>query len=202
MSFQVRKPSGQRLRNLPNAVQLVSTVDLTLVWLLLKSNFFFFLSSNIFLFHIEFLFKHYKIGSSLVAQQVKEPALSLLRLGLLLWHRFNHWPRNFYMLWCGQKNLHKLQCSLQPETRQRYTKDGEPLSLCPCPPPSPIPIPGMNPLGCSFHTVSVIIQTHAQRCTHSGVFSAFTKKESHHTHHSATYFSYFKHHGHCSWQKV
>lgn len=34
---------------------------------------------------------------SLVAWQVKDPALSLLWLGLLLWHRFEAWLRNFCM---------------------------------------------------------------------------------------------------------
>ena len=33
--------------------------------------------------------------SSLVAQWVKDPALSPLWLGSLLWHRFHTWPRNF-----------------------------------------------------------------------------------------------------------
>ena len=36
--------------------------------------------------------------SSLVAQWVKDPALSLQRLKPLLWHRFNSWPRKFHML--------------------------------------------------------------------------------------------------------
>ena len=36
-------------------------------------------------------------GNSLVAQQVKDPALSLLQLRLLLWHRFNPWSRKFHM---------------------------------------------------------------------------------------------------------
>ena len=30
--------------------------------------------------------------SSLVAQQVKDPVLSLLHLGSLLWHRLHPWP--------------------------------------------------------------------------------------------------------------
>ena len=34
-----------------------------------------------------------RVRSSLVAQQVKDPAL------LLLWYRFYPWPRNFCMLW-------------------------------------------------------------------------------------------------------
>ena len=39
------------------------------------------------------------LGNSLVAQQLKDPALSLLRLKLLLWHGFDLWYRNFGMLW-------------------------------------------------------------------------------------------------------
>ena len=37
-------------------------------------------------------------GSSLVAQGVKDPVLSLQQLGSLLRHRFDPWPRNFHML--------------------------------------------------------------------------------------------------------
>ena len=48
--------------------------------------------------------KSSKFRSSLVVQHVKEPALSLLWLRLLLWCRFNPCPRNFCMLGrCGQK---------------------------------------------------------------------------------------------------
>ena len=36
-------------------------------------------------------------GSSLVAQWVKGVAFLLLWLGLLLWHRFDPWPRKFYV---------------------------------------------------------------------------------------------------------
>ena len=32
---------------------------------------------------------------SRVVQRVKDPVLSLQQLGLLLWRRFNLWPRNF-----------------------------------------------------------------------------------------------------------
>ena len=45
--------------------------------------------------------------SSLVVQQVKYSALSVQQLGLLLWHRFTPWPRNFHMLQTllkGKKN--------------------------------------------------------------------------------------------------
>ena len=41
--------------------------------------------------------------SSLVAQQVKDLVLSLQWLGLLLWHGFDPWPENFYILWAQQK---------------------------------------------------------------------------------------------------
>ena len=34
-----------------------------------------------------------------MAQQVKDPVLSLQQLELLLCHGFDPWPGNFYMLW-------------------------------------------------------------------------------------------------------
>ena len=37
--------------------------------------------------------------SSLVAQGVKNPALSLQQLGSLLWYGFDPWPGNFHMPW-------------------------------------------------------------------------------------------------------
>ena len=37
------------------------------------------------------------LRSSLAAQQVKNPMLSLQWLGLLPWHGFSLWPRNFHM---------------------------------------------------------------------------------------------------------
>ena len=39
-----------------------------------------------------------KVLGSSVAQLVEDPILSLQRLGLLLRHEFDPWPRNFYML--------------------------------------------------------------------------------------------------------
>ena len=41
--------------------------------------------------------------NSLVAQGVKDPALSLQRLGTLLWHRLDPWLRNFHMPGAWQK---------------------------------------------------------------------------------------------------
>ena len=48
--------------------------------------------------------------SSLVAQQVKDPALSLLWLWLLPWCRFNPWPGNFFMpqMWPPKKEFRAL----------------------------------------------------------------------------------------------
>ena len=47
------------------------------------------------------------LGSFLVTQQLKSPALSLLWLGLLLWHGFNPWPWNLCIAWAGQKKEKK-----------------------------------------------------------------------------------------------
>ena len=47
------------------------------------------------------------IGSSLVAQKVKDPALLLLWHRLQLWYRFNPWPRNFQCHGCGHKKKKK-----------------------------------------------------------------------------------------------
>ena len=38
-----------------------------------------------------------------MAQQVKNPSLSLERLWLLLWHVDDPWPGNIPMLWAWQK---------------------------------------------------------------------------------------------------
>ena len=42
-----------------------------------------------------------------MVQQVKDLALSLLWLGLLLWHGFDPWPRSFYMLKAWPKKKKK-----------------------------------------------------------------------------------------------
>ena len=46
--------------------------------------------------------------TSLVAQQVKDPALSLVRLTSLRWHRFDPWPENFHMLRVQNKGTSKV----------------------------------------------------------------------------------------------
>ena len=46
--------------------------------------------------------------SSQMAQWVKDLALSLLWLWLLLWGRFNPWPGNFYMPWAWPKKKKEL----------------------------------------------------------------------------------------------
>ena len=45
--------------------------------------------------------------SSHVAQWIKDPALSLQWLKLLLWHGFDLWPRDFCKLWLPQKERKK-----------------------------------------------------------------------------------------------
>ena len=45
--------------------------------------------------------------SSLVAQQVKDSALSLLWLRLLQWHRFDPWPQNFHVPWARPRGKKK-----------------------------------------------------------------------------------------------
>ena len=52
--------------------------------------------------------------NSLVAQWVKEPALALLWLGSLLWHRFDPWARNFPMLGAWPKKEKKKTTSVAP----------------------------------------------------------------------------------------
>ena len=47
--------------------------------------------------------KTYPAGSSPVAQQVKDQALSLQWSGLLLWWGFSLWTRNFHARGCSQK---------------------------------------------------------------------------------------------------
>ena len=47
-------------------------------------------------------------GSSLVAQGVKDPALSLQQLGQLLWHTFHPWPANFHMPWAWPLKIGKM----------------------------------------------------------------------------------------------
>ena len=42
--------------------------------------------------------------SALVAQQVKDPALSLLQIWLLPWQGFDPWPRDFCILQAQPKN--------------------------------------------------------------------------------------------------
>ena len=48
-----------------------------------------------------------KIFSSLVVQQVKDLALLLQQLGLLLRWALDPWPGNFHMLWVQPKNKTK-----------------------------------------------------------------------------------------------
>ena len=47
--------------------------------------------------------KIFRNGSSLVAQKVKDLALSLQWLGLLLWRRSDPWPGNYHVPWVWPK---------------------------------------------------------------------------------------------------
>ena len=47
-------------------------------------------------------------GSPLVAQWVKDSALPLLWFRSLLRHKFNPWPRNFFMPWAQTKKREKI----------------------------------------------------------------------------------------------
>ena len=48
------------------------------------------------------------IGSSLVAQWVKDPVVTAVtQLRLLLWRRFDPWPWNFHMPWVQKKKVCK-----------------------------------------------------------------------------------------------
>ena len=42
--------------------------------------------------------KEKSVGSFFVVRWLKDLSLSLQQPGLLLWHGFDPWPRNFYML--------------------------------------------------------------------------------------------------------
>ena len=53
------------------------------------------------------LIKEKKFWSSLLAQWIKDPVLSLQWLRLLLWYRFDPWPRNFCMPWVWSKKREK-----------------------------------------------------------------------------------------------
>ena len=64
--------------------------------------------------------------SSLVMQWIKDLALSLQWLWLLLWQRFSPWPGNFHMLWAQTKTnkinktqARKNQCQRQ-STKLRF----------------------------------------------------------------------------------
>lgn len=59
--------------------------------------------------------------SSTVAQQVEDPLLSLLRLGLLLWQGFDSWPGNSPMPWCGQKKKKKFNIEMMSSYDDVYS---------------------------------------------------------------------------------
>jgi len=64
-----------------------------------------------------------------VAQAVKDPALPLQQLGLLLWCMFSSWPRNFHML---QVWPHKKQKTKKKEKskREELKEDLDEIKAC------------------------------------------------------------------------
>ena len=48
------------------------------------------------------------VWSSFVAQWIKDPALALHRLGLLLWFEFSLWPWKFRMAWAQLRKKKKI----------------------------------------------------------------------------------------------
>ena len=59
---------------------------------------------------------------SLMMQRVKDSALSLQLLGLLLWHRFHPWPRNFHMLQEQQQKTTKKKKKTQKKRKETKRK--------------------------------------------------------------------------------
>ena len=62
-----------------------------------------------------------------MAQWVKDQALSLQQLGLLLWPGFDPWPRNFWMPWAWPKKKKKSKnwkpeenCGIEAEEKKDY----------------------------------------------------------------------------------
>lgn len=56
-------------------------------------------------------------GSSLVAQWVKDLALSLQQLGSLLRDEFSPWPRNFCMPWAQPKKKSMIWNQTDPDSK-------------------------------------------------------------------------------------
>jgi len=73
---------------------------------------------------LEVLVKTKSLKSSLVAQSIKDPVLSLKCLGSLLWHKFYPWPRNFHVLWRQPKKRKKKKKNHQnpPPKKTEKTK--------------------------------------------------------------------------------
>ena len=55
-----------------------------------------------------------------MAQQVKDPALSLLGLGSLLWCGFHPWPGNFHMPWAQPKRTKERKKNQYPNVHGSF----------------------------------------------------------------------------------
>ena len=99
-------PTGRSINSLPLCFPHFHLQNLLFILLLTNKAFY------------HFYLKLSSLGIPLVAQWVKDLVLSLQRLGLLVWHRFDPWPGNFHML------------IAQPKTKQNKTnKQKHPSSL-------------------------------------------------------------------------
>ena len=59
-----------------------------------------------------------------MVQHIKDPALSLQQLGLLLWLGYIPWPRNFHMQWAQPKKKKKLRyipCFFRQYAKAHFT---------------------------------------------------------------------------------
>ena len=72
-----------------------------------------------------------------MAQWVKDPALSLLWLRLLLCCRFHPWLRNVHMMWVGPRYIYKTFSSGMHVGSPSFNLTGEMRAPSSCSPPPP-----------------------------------------------------------------
>ena len=91
------------------------------------------------------------LPSSLVAQCVKDLALSLQWPGLMLWHGFYPWLRNFRMPWALPKKKKKKKSLPSSNTLPLYIQDENPARV-----QFDFPAPGLGTLVIHFTSTAVI----------------------------------------------
>ena len=103
----------------------------------------------------------------LVAQQVKDPALTLLWLGLQLWRGCDPWPGNFFCMpqeWPKKENWKTLCQPNKNMSRDSVLSQLE--GSCPSPYFLSSPFPTLLPLT-TIHPISQILAAPAKSCNHS-----------------------------------